>query len=185
MLTWYGRPRGGGIKAQNFAAKWQDVNSDLELTYITFKEDPTMAGQKALVKVVDKSETALTLQFPDGSVYRLNKRVKRRHLNSSEIKLTGKWLANDKRKSIWDLSSRGFIIRGFPPQRRDRQTLASGNWRIENDVLILTYVNDREIYYKTKRAGEVDRLKILFRDSGKIILQPVAGGQQVVLLRER
>lgn len=184
-LRWEGRPRGGGIKAENFTARWKYVNSDLELLYISYKEEPQKAGSKELVKIIEKSSDVMMLQFPNGNVFKLHKRIKRKRLSQSERGFRGKWQLNDKQKTEWHFNSRGFLIKGITYGQYNHQTLASGNWKVEGDDLILTHLNDRYVWKGTKKTGQVEKFNILLLEQGKAILKPVDSAEQIVLHRKR
>ena len=179
------RTRGGGVVPENFDAKWKYVNSDLEIIYTNHKQMRDKNGTKALIKIVDKSADSMILQFPNGKVYRLHKRTKRKKLSQSEKKINGKWELKDKKQTEWQFNSRGFTIEGISYGQYNHHTLASGNWKVEGDTLVLTHLNDLHIWDKTKRAGQVERFKILLQEQGKLILKTVGTNQQLILYRKR
>lgn len=185
VLRWEGRPRGGGIKAEHFTAKWKYVNSDLELIYTSYKEDASKAGTTEVIKIIEKSADSLMLQFPNGKVFKLHKKGGHKRLSQAEKKIIGKWELKDNKKTQWKMTSRAFEIRGVPPQRRDQYTLASGNWKVEGDTLILTHLNNRESWHKTHKTGDIERFTILLQEQGKLIIKPVNGGGDLVLHRQR
>ena len=185
FLDWKSRPRSGGVRAESFKAKWKYINSDLELRYTNHKPDSDKNGTTEIIKIVDKTLDTMILQFPDGKVYRLNKRIKNKSYSREERKFNGTWELKNKKKTVWKFGRRGFVIKGIPYNQYNAQTLASGNWEVQGDRLILTHLNDDHVWKKIKKAGQEERFTILLQERGKIILKTQDGGKQIVLHRKR
>ena len=82
-------------------------------------------------------------------------------------------------------NSRGFVIKGIPRGQYNLQTLASGSWEVQADTLILTHLNDRFVWKKIHRTGEIERYTVLLQEKAQLILKAAATSQQLVLQRKR
>jgi len=185
ILKWKSQPRGGGVRAENFDAKWKYRNADLEIIYIKHQQDSNRNGAKAVIKIIDKSADSMILQLPDGKVFHVHKRVTYKRLSAPERRFLGVWQLHDSQKQEWVFNSRGFVIKGIPRGQYNLQTLASGSWEVQADTLTLTHLNDHFVWKKIHRTGEIERYTVLLQEKAQLILKAAATSQQLVLQRKR
>ena len=185
ILQWKSMPRGGGVQAESFNARWQYQNGDLEVVYINHQQDAHKNGTRAVYKIIDKSADTLVLQSPDGKVFRLHKRAKYKKLTYIERKFIGKWQLQNDQQEEWGFSSRGFMIKGRVPHQTGIRTLASGSWKVQGDTLIMTHLNDNFILKKTHRTGEIQKFAILLREDAQLILKAMTSKKELVFQRKR